>query len=157
MYMTMVQLKPRLEQWAQVNITKFNKSKCKILHLVWGNPHYQYKLEDERVECSPAGKALGVLVGGKQDESQQCVLATLKTNRTLSCIKSSVVSKSREVILLLYSALARPHLEYCVQMWNLQYRRDMDLLECVQRRATKMTLGMEHLSHEDRLKEPFSI
>ena len=57
------------------------------------------------------------------------------------------------MILPLFSVLMRPHLEYCVQMWSLQYRRDMDLLECVQRRATKVIQGMKHLSYEDRLRE----
>ena len=58
----------------------------------------------------------------------------------------------QDVILPLYSELVRPHLECCIQIWSPQYRRDMDLLECVQRRATKMIQGMEHLSYEDRLR-----
>ena len=56
------------------------------------------------------------------------------------------------MILPLCSALLRPHLEYCIQMWSPQYRRDTELLECIQRRATKMTQGMERLSYEDRLR-----
>ena len=60
--------------------------------------------------------------------------------------------RSREVILPLCSALVRPRLEYCFQMWSPQYRRDMDLLECTQRRATKMVQGVGHLSYEDRLR-----
>mgnify|MGYP001864302071 CR=1 FL=1 len=64
-----------------------------------------------------------------------------------------MASRSREVILSLYSELVRPHLEYCIQIWSSQYRRDMDLLECVQRRATKMIQGMAHLPYKDRLKE----
>ena len=71
----------------------------------------------------------------------------------LGCIKSSVASRVREVILPLCSVLVRPDLEYFIQIWSTQYRKDMDMLECVQRRATKMMQGMEHLSSEDRLRE----
>ena len=64
-----------------------------------------------------------------------------------------MVSRVREVMLPLCSVLVRPHLVYCVQMGSPQYRRDVDLLECVQRRATKMIQGMEHLPCVDRLRE----
>ena len=60
-----------------------------------------------------------------------CALAAQKANCVLGCIKSSVASRSRDVILPLCSALMRPHLERCVQLWSPQYRKDMDLLERV--------------------------
>ncbi|PKU45448.1 hypothetical protein llap_4240 [Limosa lapponica baueri] len=80
-------------------------------------------------ESSPEEKDLGVLVDEKLKMSRRCVMAAQKANHFLDCIKMSMASRLREGILPLYSALVRPHLEYCVQLWGPQHKKDMDLLE----------------------------
>jgi len=85
--------------------------------------------------------------------SRQCVLAAQKANQILGCIKKSVSSMLRKVILPRYSALVRPHLEYSVQLWSLHHRKEMDVLRRIERRATKMIRGLEYLSYKDRLRE----
>ena len=119
----------RLEKWSHENLMRFNKAKCRVLHLGRGNLRYLYKLGEDLLESSPAEKDLGVLVDKKLDMSQQCALAAQKANCVLGSIKKGVASREREVNVPLYLALERPHLEYCVQAWGPQYRKDMQLLE----------------------------
>ncbi|KAJ7401356.1 ring finger protein 217 [Pitangus sulphuratus] len=126
------------------NHLKFNKGKCGVLHLGRNNPGHQYRLGANLLESSSAEKDLRILVYNLS-MSQQCALGAKKASGILDCIRKSIASRSREGILLLYSALMRPHLECCVLLWAPQDKRDMELLGRVQQRATKMIKEQEHL------------
>ena len=130
----------------------FSKNKCQILHLGGNNARHKYGLGKEWLESSPAERDLGVPVDSRLYTSQQRVLAARRANCIVGCIKHSITSWSKEVIILLYSVLLQPHLEYCVQFWAPQFKKDVKVLECIQRMATKLVKGLEGMSYEKQLR-----
>uniref|UniRef100_A0A803KBH9 Reverse transcriptase domain-containing protein n=1 Tax=Xenopus tropicalis TaxID=8364 RepID=A0A803KBH9_XENTR len=141
----------QLAIWAAKWQMRFNVDKCKVMHLGCKNMQAPYTLNGTALGKSIMEKDLGVLVDNKLGCSKQCQAAAARANKDLSCIKRGIDSREEGVILPLYRALVRPHLEYAVQFWSPVLKRDITELERVQRRATKLVKGMESLSYEERL------
>ncbi|CAM5160777.1 unnamed protein product [Eretmochelys imbricata] len=143
----------KLEDWAKRNLMRFNKDKCRVLHLGQKSLMHHYRLGTEWLGSSSAEKDLVVAVDEKLDMSQSCALVAKKANNVLGYLSRSIASRSRDLIIPLYSTLVRPPLEYCVQFWAPHYKKDVEKLERLQQRATKMIRGLEHMIYEERLRE----
>ena len=98
-------------------------------------------------------KDLGLTVSADMKVSEQCGIAAAKGNQILGLIRRNIVYKEKELIIPLYKTIVRPHLEYCIQAWRPYRKKDIDMLERVRRRATKMIQKLRNISYEMRLKD----
>ncbi|MDJ0596593.1 MAG: reverse transcriptase family protein [Pleurocapsa sp. MO_226.B13] len=143
----------KLCEWTEKWQMRFNTDKCKVLSMGKVDQPRTYNLRGEVIGNSTCERDLGVLVSQNLKNKEQCIKARNKANRALGFISRSVSNRSEKVILQLYLALVRPHLDYAAQFWSPLYRRDVNLLESVQRRMTKMIHNTRNLTYVERLKK----
>ena len=127
----------------------FNFGKRKCLHTGHGNLNVNYKMGDTILGTAVKEKDLGVTISADMKISEQCGIAGSKGNQILGLIKRNITYKDKK----LFKAIVRPHLEYCIQAWRPYRKKDIDTLERIRRRATKIIPELRDLSYEERLIE----
>ena len=143
----------KLSCWAQIWQMSFNADKCKVLHIGYLNEKANYSMNGTQLKNVNRETDLGVTISSNLKPSQQCSEVVKKANKIIGFIGRSFEHKSKEVILTLYNSLVRPLLEYCVQSWCPYYQKDINKLERVQRRVTKMIPSLKNKPYEERLRE----
>ena len=131
----------------------FNFGKCKCIHIGHGNVSKEYFIGNTILGTSVKEKVLGVTVSADMTVSEQCGLAAAKGNQILGLIRRNITYMNKTLIIPLYKAIVRPHLEYCIQAWRPYQKKDIDKLERIQRRATKLIPELKNVSYERRLLE----
>ena len=143
----------KLVKWSEKWQMLFNFGKCKCLHIGPGNTRMNYEMGGTILSTTVKEKDLGVTMNANMKVSEQCRIAASKANQVLGMIRRNITYKDKSLIVPLYKAIVRPHLEYCIQAWSPYLRKDIDMLEKIQRRATKLIPGLRDLRYEERLKE----
>ena len=143
----------RLVNWSKKWQMTYNIDKCKVLHIGSNNNHTSYSMNNTEITKVNEEKDLGVIICNDLKPGKHCTEVVKTANKLVGFIGRTFEFKSEKVILTLFNALVRPHLEYCVQFWSPYYRKDIDKLERVQRRATKLIPRLRNMPYEERLKE----
>ena len=141
-----------VRDWADRWKMEFNVDKCKIMHLGTTNPRHTYTMGGNDLAVTSEEKDLGVLIDDRLNFRSHIKGIVGKANRILGLIRIGFECLDKEMFMKLYPVLVRPHLEYCVQVWSPHFRRDIKLIEGVQRRATKLVPELRELSYEERLE-----
>ena len=130
----------------------FNFGKCKCLHTGPGNTGMNYEMGGNILSKSLKEKDKGVTMNANMKVSEQCRIAASKGNHVLGMIRRNITYKENSLIAPLYKAIVRPHLEYCIPAWNPHLMKDIyiDMLEKIQRRATKLIPELRDLRYEER-------
>ena len=145
-----------LQLWADKLLLKINKTKCKVLHIGVKNVNGRYYLNGlglrHEIESTGLERDLGILVDRNLKFDSHMAQVVSKSNQILGLINRSFVYKDIYTVKKLYLALVRPHLEYGNIIWSPKYRKDIDRIERVQRRATRMVEELRQLPYEERLR-----
>ena len=145
-----------ISSWSKLWLLNFNTAKCSVMHL-GKNSNTTYTLYDlatnsnNILQSTKEQKDLGIWTTSTMNFTMHCQKTASKANQALGMIKQNFKYMSKDSLMTLYKTFVRPHLEYCTPNWNPGYCKDIDILERVQRRATKLIPSISTFSYETRL------
>ena len=119
----------KLIKWSEKWQMLFNFGKCKCLHIGPGNTSMNYEMGGTILSTTVKEKDLGVTMNANMKVSEQCRIAASKANQVIGMIRRNITYKDKSLIVPLYKAIVRPHLEYCIQAWSPYLRKDINTLE----------------------------
>ena len=141
-----------LEDWSRRWLLKFNESKCSVVHFGFNNPLHPYSLNGNNLSVSHGEKDLGIYVSDNFKFGEHVAKIAAKANSILGCVERTFSYMDCEMFKTIYKSLIRPHLEYACQSWSPYLKKDINLLEQVQRRATAIVPELTNLPYPARLK-----
>ncbi len=146
-----------LENWSTNWQMRFHPQKCKVLRVGKNHPEFTYQMQSNGGPCNleevSSEKDLGVEFDNLLAFDAQCDTMIKKANKVLCTIRRSFHYLDEEVMVQLYKAMVRPHLEYAIEVWAPRLKKHIHAMEAVQRRATKMIPSLRHLCYQERLKK----
>ena len=142
-----------VNEWCREWNMEINISKCVVMHCGKNNPNFNYNLNEVSLKSVQNYEDLGVLIDNKLSFSDHCLKVRNKSTRTMMYIKQCVTTRNRNTMLKLFTSLVRPILDYCAPFWSPHLVKDIDLIEQVQRRFTKLISGCQNLTYQQRLTQ----
>ena len=142
--------------WSDTWLLRFNGSKCKVLHLGYNNPNYDYYMRDgdivSKLDDTVCEKDLGVFIDNKLDFKEHIIKQTNKARSMAGCIHRNIINKTTDIMVPLFKAMVRPILEYGNSVWVPYFLKDSKRIEDIQRQFTKRIYGMANKSYSERLE-----
>ena len=143
-----------LQDWSDAWLLRFNTDKCKVMHFGGREDQEIYKLNGTNIQISNVEKDLGIQVCDSLQPSEQSSKTAKTAMSALAILQKIFRYLDEEGFPVFYNTYVRPHIEYCVQAWAPYYKKDIQILEKIQRRATRLVPTLRALPYRERLKKP---
>lgn len=143
----------RISEWCSAWLLELNVSKCACLHIGYNNPSHSYHIDGTNIAEVDSIIDLGISITKNLKPTSQCHLAAAKAHKMISIIKLAFRFLDANSLTLLYKSFVRPVLEYCGVAWCPYFIKDIEVLERVQRRFTRLLPEVSSLPYEERLSK----